>query len=320
MFSTISYLSAGFIVLYLGAEWLVNGSASLAKATGIRPVVIALTIVAFGTSAPEFVVSINAAIHKSSDIAVGNILGSMIANIGLVLGLSALIRPLKIEFRLLKKEVPILIVCEALFLIFAWDSMLSRLDGAILLAGFIVFNWYCIREAVININERKGRIDTEYKKYISRRKGSKGYNLFLLIIGIIALLAGSHLVIKGAVEIANIFGVSRFVIAASLVAVGTSLPELATSTVAAARGEFDISIGNILGSNIFNILMCIGLAALISPLGVERQIVRQDTLIMIGLSLLLGLFMWTRRRIGRLEGLFLLLAYGGYLIFLFRRV
>lgn len=318
MFVPLLYLIAGFIALYLGASSLVGGSASLARATGIRPVIIALTVVAFGTSAPELVVSVNAAIHHSSDIAIGNIIGSMIANIGLILGVAALARPIKIEFRLLKKEVPILIACELLFMALAWDLRLSRIDGAVFLAGFALFNWYCIREAVENIREGKERIQREYQEYIARKKRGKALNLLLILMGLVGLIGGAHLVIKGAINIAEILGISSFIIAASMVAIGTSLPELATSVVAAVRGESDISVGNVLGSNIFNILMCLGAASIITPLTIEPHVIRQDALIMIGLSLILGMLMWTRRRIGRLEGLLLVIIYGGYLAYLFR--
>lgn len=294
-----------------------RGSAALAKQTGIRPVIIAITVVAFGTSAPELVVSVNAAIHHTSDIAVGNIIGSVIANTGLIVGISALIKPIKIEFRLLKKEVPILIACELLFLVFVWNLELSRVDGAILCVGFILFNWYCIREAAKNIKDEKERVKREYDNYMPKRGGKQIANAVFIIVGLALLILGSHFTVKGAVNLAKIFNISQFVVAASVVALGTSLPELAASAVAAARSEFDISIGNVLGSNIFNVLICIGLASLITPLSVKQSVVRVDTLIMIGLSIVLGIFMRTRLKIGRLEGIILILIYGGYLAYLF---
>ena len=311
------FLILGFSALFFGADILVKGSATLAKQTGIRPVIIALTIIAFGTSAPELFVSVNASLHHSPDISVGNILGSMIANIGLILGISALINPIKVKFRLLKKEAPILIVCELIFLAMAWNLTISRFEGAILFALFILFNWYCVREAIRNIKQEKENVQKEYEEYVSKKERSKLLNISFIVIGLVCLIAGSHFSIKGATFIANVFRISPFIIAASVIAFGTSLPELATSAVAAARGEFDISVGNILGSNIFNILMCIGLAAMIAPLSVEKNIVTHDTLVMVALSIILCIFMWTRLIISRLEGLFLILIYGGYLVYLF---
>ena len=317
MLIPILLLIVGFVGLYFGAEWLVKGSSSLARATGIRPVIIALTIVAFGTSAPEFVVSFSASLHQTANFAVGTIIGSVIANIGLILGISALIRPIHIEFRLLKKEIPIMLFCEGLFLLFAWNLKLGRIEGGILFAGFILFNWYCIREAKRNIQAEKERVKKEYDEYVERRRSRKGFNILFIILGLVALVGGSQLVIRGAITLATIFEISPFIIAASIVAFGTSLPELATSAIATYRKEFDISVGNVLGSNIFNILMCIGGAALATPLIVEPSVVRIDALIMVGFSLLLSLFMWTRRRIGRLEGVILLLAYVAYMTYLY---
>jgi len=317
MLIPILLLIGGFVGLFFGAEWLVKGSSSLARATGIRPVIIALTIVAFGTSAPEFVVSFSASLHQNANFAVGNIIGSVIANIGLILGISALIRPIKIEFRLLKKEIPIMLFCEGLFLLFAWNLEIGRIEGGILFAGFILFIWYCIREARRNIQAEKERVKKEYDEYVERRGSKKGFNILFIVLGLAALVGGSQLVIQGAITLATIFEISPFVIAASIVAFGTSLPELATSAMAAYRKEFDISVGNVLGSNIFNILMCIGGAALAMPLIVKSSVIRIDALIMIGFSLLLSLFMWTRRRIGRPEGIILLLAYAAYMTYLY---
>ena len=317
MFLPIIYLIVSFVALYLGADFLVKGSSQLARSTGIRPVIIALTIVAFGTSAPELVVSVNAAILQTANIVVGNIIGSMIANMALVLGLAAIINPIKVEFRLLKKEIPILLACELLFLGLAWNLYLSRLDGIILLVGFVIFNWYCLREAVTNIKEEKERVQKEYDEYISRKNRSNILNIIMILVGIGALLVGSHYIIKGVTEIALLFGISQFIISASVVAFGTSVPELATSVIAAKRGEFDISVGNILGSNIFNILMCLGAAATVRPLSFGFSEVRYDMLIMIGLSLLLGIIMWTKMKISRAEGATLLLIYAGYIFYLY---
>lgn len=317
MHFSIICLLIGFVALYFGAVWLVKGSASLARATGIRPVIIALTFVAFGTSAPELLVTINASVHHASEIALGNIIGSLIANTGLILGLAALFKPMKVEFRLLKKEVPILLVSELIFFALIWSLSLSRIDGLILLLGFILFNWYCIREAKRNIKEERERVQREYSEYVSDKPHSKVFFTFFIILGIIALAVGSHMVVISAIEMATLFGISPFVIAASVVAFGTSLPELATSVIAAVKGESDIAIGNVLGSNIFNILLCLGVAALISPLTANQNMVNWDIPVMIGISLLLGIFMWSRRKIGRMEGLLLLIIYGGYLAFLF---
>jgi len=309
-------LIVGFILLGLGAEGLVRGSSALARTTGIRPVIIALTIVAFGTSAPEFVVSLSASIRQTSDIAVGNIIGSMIANIGLILGISALVRPIKTEFRLLKKEIPILLVAEIVFFFIAINLTISRIEGFILLLGFILFNWYCVVSAKKDIKEKK-RVEEEYKEYIHRRSQSKLISITLSVVGIGCLIGGSQLAIKGAISIAYIFEISPFIISASLIALGTSLPELATSVVAAIKGEFEITVGNVLGSNIFNLLLCIGAAALVHPLTIKASVLKFDIIVMLGLTILLGIFMWTHEKITRIEGLILLIIYGGYIYYLF---
>lgn len=313
----IIYLIGGFVGLYFGAEWLVSGSAALASRTGIRPVVIAITIVAFGTSAPEFVVSMNAAIQNNPDIVIGNIVGSIIANTALILGLAALVKPMEIEFRLIKKEFPILVASILAYVIMSWNFYLGRMEGIILLAGFAVFNWYCIKEAMRNVRDEKSRVEREYDDYVGRKTRSKFANIVFIVLGLAVLIAGSHFAIEGAVSVANMLGISPLIIAASLVAVGTSLPELATSVMAAARGESDISVGNIIGSNIFNILMCIGMACFIRPLTLNPHFVKQDGLILIGVTLVSGLFMLTRRAVGRIEGIILLLIYGAYLFYLF---
>lgn len=316
MFLSIIWLLLGFSGLYFGALWLVGGASQLARSTGIRPVIIALTIVAFGTSAPEFVVSLNAAIHNTTDIAVGNIIGSMIANIGLILGISAVVKPIQIEFRLLKKELPILIGCELVFIFMCWNLLISRIDGIILLIMFVIFNWYCVREGIRNIKEKKS-VTKEYDSYIEKKSRSKFINILMILLGIGCLVGASQLVIVGVVDIALYFGISAFIISASLIAFGTSLPELATSVIAAARGEFDISVGNVLGSNIFNILLCIGTAALFTPLAISKDILRYDISFMLGLTVLLGIFMFTKKRISRIEGVVLIAIYGGYLVYLF---
>ncbi|MBU4484893.1 calcium:sodium antiporter, partial [bacterium] len=211
----------GFVALFFGANWLVKGSSFVARIYGVRPMIIGLTVVAFGTSAPEFVVSVNAGILGQSSITVGNIIGSIIANSTLILGISALIKPLKIETKLFKKEMPLLILSQVLFIVFIWNGSVSRLEGAVLFLGFMLFVWYCIKQAMNVSSKEKQRLELEYNEHLSRGGKSVSINALLIIVGLIALVVGSHFVVYGAIGLANIFAIPAFMIAASVVAFGT---------------------------------------------------------------------------------------------------
>ncbi len=312
MFIDIVYLAAGLAVVYFGAEFLVRGSKNLALAMGIRPMIVGLTVVAFGTSMPEFFVSFTSALKNSSSIAVGNIVGSNICNIGLILGLAALVRPLTVDSGMLKREMPIMLGASLLFWALIADGSIGRFDGVLLMAGIVLFTFQQIRSARKEMSAGKNSGDEE-----AATDNSKLKNILFALGGIVGLVVGANLMITGAVSLALKIGVSELVVGLSIVAFGTSLPELATSMVAAARKESDISIGNVVGSNIFNILFVIGLTSLIRPIPVEASVISTQTPAMLAFSVVLLPFMIFKRDINRLEGFILLASYIAYVVWIF---
>lgn len=263
---TFIYLIAGLILLVAGAEVLVRGAAKLAAQFGIPPLIIGLTVVAFGTSAPETAVSVQSALNGSGDLAIGNVVGSNIANVLLILGVTALIAPLVVSRQLIRLDVPIMIGASLITYALAWDGSLSRLDGALLFAGIIVYTVFLI---ISSRRSQSNAADDEFEAEYGQHETPKPYawaiNLALIIAGLALLVGGSHFLVEGAVQLARALGLSELVIGLTVVAIGTSLPELATSVMAALKGERDIAVGNIVGSNIFNLLCVLGLASLLSP-------------------------------------------------------
>ena len=304
----------GLILLYFGAEGLVRGSSNLARVLRIRPVIIGLTVVAFGTSAPELVVSLLAAARKSEALAVGNVVGSNIANIGLILGLAALIRPLMVERGLIKREVPMMLAASLLFYGFAWSGAISRPLGGVLFIGLLAFLLY----SGLTAREHPDEVQVleEELKEVQPPIESMLKDVLLLLFGLGSLLGGAQLMVSSAVDLARVIGVSEGVIGLSLVAGGTSLPELATSAVAALKRETEISVGNIIGSNLFNILAVVGLVSLIRPLPVEPGWLLVQFPVMLLFSLALLPVMWNYK-ISRWEGGLLLAAYIAFLVWLF---
>ena len=314
MVFTIFQLIGGFFLLYLGAEWLVHGASRLAKSLGVKPLVIGLTVVAFGTSAPELLVSVTAALKKESAIALGNVIGSNIANIGLVLGISALFWPLKCSVTTVKREIPIMILSPVILYLFTINGKVGLSEGLILficLCLFIGYNYFFIRR-------EPPQVATEVSKIYGTFFNNGNTKLKwcgLIILGLGTLLVSAHFVIRSAVTIAESIGISHKFIGLTLVAVGTSLPELITSAVAALRKEPDISVGNVVGSNIFNIFSVIGITAMITPLTVNQGFLLE----FIGVtffSVLLIPLMLTENRISRLEGFWLVVLYFGYMAWL----
>lgn len=263
---TLAYLIAGLVLLVAGAEVLVRGASKLAAQFGIPPLIIGLTVVAFGTSAPETAVSVQAALNGSGDLAIGNVVGSNIANVLLILGLTALIAPLTVSRQLIRLDIPIMIGASLLVFALAWDGSLSRLDGALLFAGILAYTAFLI----ISSRREKARegadeFATEFGLNETPKPYAWLFNLGLIIAGLVLLVSGANLLVEGAVSLARVLGLSELVIGLTVVAIGTSLPELATSLMAALKGERDIAVGNIVGSNIFNLLCVLGLASLIAP-------------------------------------------------------
>ncbi|MEI6421286.1 MAG: calcium/sodium antiporter [Lentisphaerota bacterium] len=302
---------SGLVLLYYGAEWLVGGGASLAVKAGVTPLVVGLTVVAFGTSCPELVVSVDAAISHHGEISIGNVVGSNIFNIALILGLSAIIRPLKVQMQLIRFDTPIMIATSILFAVFFLDKKISRPEALILFAGIIAYTVTVIRMARKEVRKNRddgisGELHAEYDLTVS---------LYFIIAGLVALVAGARVFVEGSIMIAHKFKISEAVIGLTIVAAGTSLPELATSVVAAAKKQADISIGNIVGSNIFNILCIIGIAGLVSPI-YAPGISAVDIGMMLVTAIILFPLMKTGFVINRLEGFILISIYIGYIWYL----
>lgn len=321
----ILFCLIGFILLYFGAEWLVKGSSSLARSLGVTPVVIGLTVVAFGTSAPELVVSLISSIQGKSMIAVGNVVGSNICNIALVLGVSALFQPITAHRTVVTRDIPIMLGISVYLLVLTFNSVLGRVEGATLFAGIILytfFNYYiAMRESKKGLEEEEvlEELGVEEVEYIASRKKQ----IFFIILGIFGVVYGAKLVVDSAVEIMTILGVSQKFIGLTIVAFGTSLPELATSVVAAIRKEMDISIGNLVGSNVFNIMSVLGAASLVRPIPIPGGFFDSglviDYLVMMFTSFLPWLMMRKTNTVTRPDGAILLFCYVGYLVYLIVR-
>lgn len=304
-------LIAGVFVLYFFAELLVKGAAKLALSYNIRPIIIGITIVAFGTSFPELVVSVLSAIQGSPDISIGNVVGSNIVNIGLILGLAAFIFPLQVHMRLFKIEVPLLVLISLFLFYLSSNGIVTRINALLFLAIFAGFVIYSIKDASVEEDE----VQEEFKKELA--DGNKLYiNIFRIILGLAGIGIAAQMIIMSATTIARTFGISEVVIGVSIVAIGTSLPELATSVVAAIKKEPDISIGNIIGSNLFNILFILGIAGLINPIVISNKFFLVHIPIMILFTLVLIPIMRIGFVIKRAEGLLLMIMYLGYIAYL----
>ena len=302
-------LLAGLVLLYFGAEGLVRGAASLALRAGITPLVVGLTVVAFGTSAPEMVVSTKAAWLGQGGIAVGNVVGSNIFNIAVILGLSALLRPMVVRMQLLLFDMPLVILASLVALLFLRDDQLARPEAALLFAGIIA---YTAINIILARREKSREIASEFAEGTPHASGRLAVDLLYVLGGLALLVLGARLFVAAAVELARMWGVSEAVIGLTIVAAGTSLPELATSILAAARKQDDIAIGNIVGSNVFNLLAILGAAGLVRPLEASG-IGAMDLGMMVLTALVLLPMMRTRMMLGRWEGALLLALYGGYL-------
>ncbi|MEM9292974.1 MAG: calcium/sodium antiporter [Acidobacteriota bacterium] len=303
----------GVVLLYLGGEALVRGASRVALRFGLSPLVIGLTVVAFGTSAPELAASLAAVYEGSEGIALGNVLGSNIANIGLILGLAALMRPLTAESVVLKREIPFMIFVSVLLVPMALDGAFQRFDGGLMLFFFVGYLFVLLRkgEAPPDVDEELGDLDPS--------EISVNREVVLIAVGIAMLVLGSDLLVQGAVEIARYFSVSEQVIGLTLVAFGTSLPELATSVVAARKGEGDIVLGNVIGSNIFNVLLVLGTTSLLLEIPAALAAIQRDLITGLVFSVVVVIFLLVPKplHLGRGEGSVLLAAYIGYIFWVF---
>ncbi len=306
----------GFIVLVWGADRFVYGAAATAYNLGVSTLVIGLTVVGFGTSAPEILVSIMAALEGSPGIAVGNALGSNITNIGMVLGATALVYPLAVSSAVLKREFPIMLAMMGLGLLLLWDRTLSRLDGMILMAALamlLIWLVYIGRQ-----KPKKDAMTSEFEDEIPHIPLKAA--LLWTFLGLVLLLISSRVLVSGAVTLAGAFGVSDLVIGLTIIAIGTSLPELAASVMSAIKKEPDIAIGNIVGSNMFNLLAVLGIPGILAPIGLEAEVLSRDYAAMLILTAMLFVFAYGFRqpgRINRVEGGVLLTGYLAYMTILY---
>lgn len=298
----------GLVLLVTGAGQLTSGASNLALMLGIRPIMIGLTIVAFGTSMPEASVSILASFQQNPDIAAANVIGSNIFNIAVILGVAAMIRPLKVEAGSLRREVPFVVGASFLVWLLAYDGALSRADGMILLLLFALFLWLCFK----NVSEGRGEI----KSGQIHSSKHKILQILKIVAGLALLVTGARSLVSGAAGAARLMGVSELLIGLTVVAAGTSLPELATSTVASVKGKDDIAVGNVTGSNVFNILFILGMSALVYPLNISGSLLSRDIPLMAVISLTAVPILKSGFTISRLEGSLLVVIYLGYIMLL----
>ena len=294
----------GLFFLYYGGELLVTGSLRLAQAFKISPFIIGATVIGFGTSTPELAVSLMASLQDSGDLALGNIIGSNITNIGLVLGLTALIVPLTIEKQRFIDESPPLIITSLIIVVFAWNNYLGRTEGFIMICLLVIYLWRAFQ------TKEKTDLDLSEDHLFSEYGGSS-FQTLLVILGIIMLILGANWMVEGATGIARKLGVSEWFIGVSIVALGTSLPELISSLIAAKKGHGEMAIGNVFGSNIFNILMVIGTTSLVQPLSIGEEIYT-DLIYTTALTCLLLLLIGMGNVISKRDGIILIVCYGAY--------
>ena len=307
------YILGGSIGLFIGAEGLVRGASSLAIRLGVSPLVVGLTVVAFATSSPELVVSIKAAIEGNPGIVVGNVVGSNICNIALILGVAAMISPMSVKTQVIKREIPIMIIVSVILLLILVDDTITRVEGVFLVIGII---FYIILGYKYSIKEKDNiEVIKEFEEIIPKSPYKIWKSLIFMIAGLGLLVLGSNLFVDGAVAIAEKFGVSQAIIGLTIVALGTSLPELTTSIVASFKNENDIAIGNAVGSNVFNILSVLGISSLVRPIaGTGITIV--DLSIMMFFTILILPLSRSKFTLRRGEGVFLFCGYIAYMIYL----
>lgn len=318
----VLYLIVGFVLLVKGADFFVEGASSIAKRMHIPTIVIGLTIVAFGTSAPELAVSLSAAIKGSNDIAIGNVVGSNIFNLLVVIGVSAMISPLTVKRSMIKKDYPLSIFAAVLLGVLCLDSVLfhakettlGRMDGVSLLVCFVFFMYITVRKGL------RGRKDAkkEHEDEVENMSFPIGKSIVLLVVGLAGIVFGGDLSVEGAKEIARAFGLSEALIGLTIVAIGTSLPELVTSIVAAKKGESDIALGNVVGSNLFNIFFILGCSATILPMHVSGTYIYDIGLLII-VSVLAFIPIAKSKKVGRVMGGVMTLAYVAYTVYLIMR-
>lgn len=311
--SSLGCIVFGLVLLYYGAEWFVAAASEFAVRIGITPLVVGLTVVAFGTSAPELAVSIDSNLKGSGGMAIGNVVGSNICNLCLVLGLSAVVFPLAIQRQVIRREMPILLGSTLVFVFFLRDGVVSSVEAMVLAVAIIVYVISSLLAARNGDNEESSD-DVPEELVVVAREGGMGrvaWNVFVIIAGVIILIGGAKLMVFGGARVASSFGVSEAVIGLTLFAFGTSLPELATSIVAAVKKQSDIIVGNVVGSCIFNLLAVVGFTGCVAPLQAQA-ITNIDLIVMMACTMVVLPVMWNRFKLNRWEGVVLFLVYVGY--------
>ncbi|MEC9231522.1 MAG: calcium/sodium antiporter [Bacteroidota bacterium] len=298
----IGLLILGLVILIFGGELLVRSAVSFAEKFGVSSFLIGVTVVSFGTSIPELMVSIQAAMDQAADIAIGNVLGSNIANIALVLGVSVVIRPLSITTNTYKLSWWVMLISSLLFILFLLDNVITKMEGLLLIAGLFCFIFFSIKRNIPNEESIISKINIQT-------------GILFFVLGSIGLYFGSELFVESAISIASFFNVPKFVIGITVVALGTSLPELVTSIVALMKGQNNISLGNLIGSNIFNVFAVLGITSLIQELGTSSILLFLDFGVMLAVILVFGYQLFIRKKISRTAGFILLSGYFSYILF-----
>lgn len=309
MITVFLLLGIGLVLLLAGAEWLVRGSSRLALALGISPLIIGLTIVAFGTSAPELATSMFAAYHGRGDIALGNVVGSNIANIGLVLGLAGLLAPIRVRSSLNERLIPFLLIVTILLWFFGRSLDISRIEGLVFVGLFAVYIWYCLKASAFRTGGKRVSSRLPPDGEAAADPGGSGpvwRQVLLVVVGLVMLGAGAEMLVRGAVEFAQLAGISEAVVGVTVIALGTSLPELTASVFAAARRMPSLALGNIVGSNIFNILAITGLSVCAFPFAVSPSLIHFSVPVMLVFTVLLMIICYTRKTVSRGEAVLVL--------------
>lgn len=321
MTNTILLFIAGLVILILGADLLVRGASRLAAAFGVSPLVIGLTIVAIGTASPEIAVSVQAAANGQGDLTLGNVLGSNIFNILFILGATSIVAPIVIAEQLIRKDAPILLGVSLLTLALVFDGNLGPMDGTILLLLLVVYIVFALKQSRSESRKVQNEYAEEYAQKEPRTTGSIIINGVFIVLGLGLLVWGSNWLVDSAVQIAKVLGVSELVIGLTIVAIGTSLPEVATSVIAALKGESDIAVGNAVGSNIFNLLGVLGIGSMVSPNGifVAPHVLQFDLPVMIFVALVTLPVFYIDSRISRIEGGLLFSYYIVYMVYIILR-
>jgi cation:H+ antiporter len=311
MATTIVLLIIGLIVLIIGGDYLVRGSSSIALRLHLSPLVVGLTIVAFGTSAPELLISIQSALKGSPDIAMGNVVGSNICNLALVLGITAVVNPVKVQLNSIRVDWPVTMGSSILLYLMVLEGMLTAVEGIIFVIALIIYIVFIVTNSRKAVKSAKLKLDLPNLPDAPKKQIWK--DIFFIIIGCVALFFGSEWFVISAKDLALSLGVEERVVGLTIVALGTSLPELVTAAVASYKGESDLALGNLMGSNIFNILSILGITAIIQPISVHEVILNKDIIWMLMITLMILPLMIVRREVGRGDGTVLLIVYAVYI-------